>query len=446
MPEPSVSNLSNLRAPITRRNWIALTSGAIAMTALHGGSNVNGNHPLAHACLASDDSIPKKKVAAVVTVYRKNSHADVLVGKILEGWQQDGGPGPALELVSLYVDQFPEEDLSVKLAEKHGFLMCKTIRESITLGGNDVAVDGVLSIGEHGDYPWNEFGQHLYPRKRFFEEITDTFASCKRVVPVFNDKNPGPEWVDAQWMYRRAKELQVPWMAGSSLPVSFRSPDANLKMGSKVEACVGIGYSGLDIYGIHTLEFLQCILERRAGAESGVRSVQAVPTTQIGRLLAEGIIDGNLMDLGLAVTNTDRTAVLESPPSDGAVFLIDYKDGLMVPVLMLPGLAQGIAAAVKPAGEAGFATRVEEREKPYYPHFAYLLKGIEAMIHTDKPTYPVERNMLTAGTLDQLLVSLREGSRKIATPDLEIAYQPTDYSYAPHLPLDGLHEETALKR
>ena len=438
MPEPSASKLSKPHTLITRRDWIGLTSGAIAMTAMQAGSNVYGNHPLTHTRFASDESIPKKKVAAVVTVYRKNSHADVLVGKILEGWQQDGGPGPALELVSLYVDQFPEEDLSVKLSQKHGFRMCKTIREAITLGSNEVAVDGVLSIGEHGEYPWNEFGQHLYPRKRFFEEITDTFANCKRVVPVFNDKHPGPEWKDALWMYQRAKELQVPWMAGSSLPVSFRRPDANLKLNAKVEACVGIGYSGLDIYGIHTLEFLQCILERRAGAESGVRSVQSVPTSQIGRLLTEGIIDGNLMDQGLAVTNTDRAAVLQSPPADGAVFLIEYKDGLMVPVLMLPGLAQGIAVAVKPQGEASFATRVEEREKPYYPHFAYLLKGIEAMIHTGRPAYPVERNMLTAGTLDRLLVSLREGSRQIETPDLEIAYQPTDYSYAPHLTLEGL--------
>jgi hypothetical protein len=58
---------------------------------------------------------PPKKVAAIVTEYRHNSHADVIVGKILEGYNQDGGPGPDLLLMSMYVDQFPEGDLSRKL-------------------------------------------------------------------------------------------------------------------------------------------------------------------------------------------------------------------------------------------------------------------------------------------------------------------------------------------
>ena len=48
-----------------------------------------------------------KRVAAVVTEYRRWSHADVIVGKILEGYNHDGKDGPNLRLVSLYADQFP---------------------------------------------------------------------------------------------------------------------------------------------------------------------------------------------------------------------------------------------------------------------------------------------------------------------------------------------------
>jgi hypothetical protein len=100
----------------------------------------------------------KKRVAAVVTEYRLNSHADVIVGKILEGFDHKGGGFPDLELVSMYVDQFPDNDMSRALAKKHGFRLCQTIDEALTLGGNKLVVDGVLLIGEHGKYPCQRKG------------------------------------------------------------------------------------------------------------------------------------------------------------------------------------------------------------------------------------------------------------------------------------------------
>ncbi len=373
----------------------------------------------------------KKKVAAVVTIYRKFSHADVLLGKILKGWEQTGGSGPNLELVSLYVDQFPSDDLSVELAKEHGFRLCKTIREALTMGSDSLAVDGVLSIGEHGDYPWNNIGQHLYPRRRFFEEITATMESCHQVVPVFNDKHPGPAWEDALWMYDRAKQLSIPWMAGSSLPVSYRDPEVELPMGVSIESAVGIGYSGLDIYGIHTLEFLQSLLERRKSAEQGVKNVQAMPLSKLAAWLDQHPRSVDLMENGLRAAKTDLASVLQTPSDDGALFLVDYVDGLQVPIVMASGHAKGIAAAVKSTDGQIWATRVEEREQPYYPHFAFLLKAIETMVHTGKPSYPVERTLLTSGVLDRLLRSRHQGHIPIATPELRIAYQPVDYPHAP---------------
>ena len=383
-----------------------------------------------------------KPVAGVVTIYRKNSHADVLIGKILEGWKQDGGAGPRLKLVSLYVDQFPDDDMAVSLAKQHGFRMCKSIDEALTLGTNRLAVEGVLSVGEHGDYPHNAIGQHLYPRRRFFEEITATMERCQKVVPVFNDKHPGPQLDDMLWMAQRAKQMNLPWMAGSSLPVGYRDPDVTLPMGAPLEAIVAVGYSGLDVYGFHTLDVMQSIFERRAAKgndggprESGVRSVQCLSIKELARLIDAGTIHGETLDAALASSESSRAAILAKPPEDGVIFIIDYRDGWTVPVLMLPTTARAISVAFKAKNGPVQAARAEERVEPRYPHFACLLKGIEQMILTGKPAYPVERTLLASGMLDRLLTSHHAGDKKIETPELAFEYAPVDYPHGTGLGL-----------
>src|SRR5947209_15248964 len=150
-----------------------------------------------------------KRVAAIVTEYRRHSHADVILSKILEGYFHDGRDLPHLRLVSLYVDQFPGGDMSRALAQKHGFTICDSIEGAVTLGRKEVAVDGVLCIGEHGKYPTNARGQILYPRRRFFEAVADVLARYRRSVPVFNDKHLATTLQDARWMFDRAAELSI---------------------------------------------------------------------------------------------------------------------------------------------------------------------------------------------------------------------------------------------
>src|SRR5207249_1234862 len=155
-------------------------------------------------------------------------------------------------------------------------LLARTIEEAITLGGDGVAVAGVLSIGEHGDYPYTkDTKQHQYPRRRFFDEIAAAFRKYRRVVPVFNDKHLAYAWRDAKAMYDKARDLKIPFLAGSSLPVAWRSPALTLPKGCKLTAALATGYGGLESYGFHALETLQCMVERRKGGETGVESVQA---------------------------------------------------------------------------------------------------------------------------------------------------------------------------
>jgi hypothetical protein len=104
---------------------------------------------------------------------------------------------------------------------------------------------------------------------------------------------------------------------------------------------------------------------------------------------------------------------------------------------MLPTFVGGTSVAIRLKGEQKpRATRFEERTEPRFPHFAYLLKAIERMMHTGQPTYPVERTLLTAGILDRALTSLDDGQKHLLTPELAIEYQPVDYPHAPKPDLD----------
>lgn len=96
-------------------------------------------------------------------------------------------------------------------------------------------------------------------------------------------------------MYDKAKEFNVPFMAGSSLVNCYRNPYLEHDLNAPIEEAIAVGFSGLDICkhsrivrpvacyreaqltmttadcvrlftdGAHTLEVLQCMVERRRG-------------------------------------------------------------------------------------------------------------------------------------------------------------------------------------
>ncbi len=380
-----------------------------------------------------------KKVAAVVTEYRRHSHADVIVGKILEGYNYDGGAGPHLKLVSLYVDQFPAGDMSRALARKHGFRIFDSVAGALTLGGRELAVEGVLCIGEHGRYPTNARGQILYPRRRFFEGVADVFTKSKRSVPVFNDKHLAATWADAKWMYDKARELFVPLLAGSSVPLTWRRPELRLARGCDLVEAVQVGYGPFEGYGFHALEGLQCFAERRKGGETGVKAVQCLQGEEMWKALDRGAWSKELLEAALSRVPAHAPGDYRAPTAkakDAGVFLIEYRDGFRAAVAMLNGwLHEGDGGAFT------FAGKLKSRERPVsthfylqqpdpFAHFAWLVKAIDSMMQTGHPPYPVERTLLTTGVLDAVMISRSEKNRRVETPHLAIRYQPTDFGFA----------------
>ncbi|WP_166830901.1 hypothetical protein [Thalassoroseus pseudoceratinae] len=406
----------------TRREWMQST---LQSAAIAGGLSQFG-----WAASPKREPLP---VAAAVTEYRQNSHADVLVGKILDGFDQQGGDGPDLKLVSLYTDQTPPKELSRSLAQKHGFRICRSIDEAITLGTDQVQVAGVLSIGEHGNYPkTKDTGQKMYPRRRFLDDIANTFRRTGQVVPVFNDKHLGYRFQDASHMVKTAHEMGFPLMAGSSVPVAWRRPPLVLPMECEIEAALAIGYGEPEAYGFHAIEGLQCMIERRRGGETGVVSAQAVQGDARWQAAKAGRWSEELFEAAMKCTPMELKPDWKDRISKVSPFyLFEHADGLKSCVAMANGVSGHFAFAAKLKGQAEpVATWFElELDRPY-GHFTYLLKAIETMFHTGRASYPVERTLLTTGMLDYCMHSIAQDGKPFRTADLNVSYKPVDWPFA----------------
>ena len=370
---------------------------------------------------------PVKKVAALCTAYRAGWHADSIITKFLAGFPTDDGIiAPSVKVVSLYMDQPTPDDLGPKLAAHYGITVFPTVSGALTLGGEKLAVDAVLFVGEHGTYPVNRFGATMYPRMRIAEEIFRVFDLSGRAVPVYIDKHLSYNWLDAKWIYDRAAELGVPLMAGSSVPLAWRNPPLEHPKGSRITEAVALTYASPDSYGVHGVEVIECMIERRAGGERGVASVQCVRGPAFYKAADEGKFSMELVEAAAATVDAKKPGKMQDHAKDPTAIIINYVDGTKGTVVMTHeyyGMRWAYAARVDGQIAAceiifpGVRTR---------PGFSYLGLNIQRMFLTGKPPYPVERTLLSSGIVDVALRSAAADGKLIETPFLNIRYQPYD--------------------
>ncbi len=367
-----------------------------------------------------------KKVAAIDTTYHRYSHADNIVTRFMEGYSIVGKSyPPPCRVASLYIEQVTDRDIGRPLAKQWGVPLAKSPTEALTLGGDKLAVDGVLLIAEHGDYPLTAKGQKLYPRRRFFTEAVKVFRGSKRSVPVFSDKHLAYCWADAKWMYEQKQDLGFPMMAGSSVPVAWRRPDLRPETGIVWERALAVGYghpSYAEGYGFHALEGLQVMMERRKGGETGVKAVQYLEGKDAWDAGKAGRWDRALLDAALAKVPHRGKGKIEDEDQGAIVYLIEYRDGLQAAVYVSPRHCQEFAFAGRASGKAEPLACWYELPKPQRDHFSFQVQAVAHMMVTGKPAYPVERTLLTTGLVDALWESRLKDHQRIETPELTIKY------------------------
>ena len=412
----------DLQTPSSRRRFILNTSAFATAASLY---------PTTWGWASTKRQRPR--VAAVMTVFTHRSHGHVIMENFLGKYHFNGNlTDPGVDVASLYVDQFPDGDMSRKVAKQFGIPIFPTIGEAMRVGGRQLAVDAVLSIGEHGSYPINERGQTEYPRKRFFDEIVTAMRQSNRYIPVFNDKHLSFRWDWAKEMYDTSAAWGIPLMAGSSVPLAERRPQLQLPPHSEITEAISIHGGPVESYDFHGLEVLQSMVEGRHGGESGVASVEFVSGKELWKAAEQGRWSLSLAKTAMAAELGQEPSSLEQLPGEPKVaphaILLRYRDGFKATVLKVG----------RSSTRWNFACRLKGESQPQATSFYVgpwqnrclfkaLSHAIQHHFKTGRAPYPVERTLMVTGILDAAMQA-RQQKQSVSTPHLSIGYAARDFS------------------
>ena len=270
--------------------------------------------------------------------------------------------------------------------------------------------------------------------------MVKVFEASGRSVPVFNDKHLSTTWARCREMVDDSRRLGFPFLAGSSLPVTWRLPQIDMPLDVPLVESVCVGYGGVDSYDFHGLETAQCMSERRRGGERGIRRVHALKGAAMWKALEADDREATRRADGRRAQPQPQPARRDRLP-DGRRHVRVGEEGLAGHDS--PTSSTTSAASARRCSWRRSATsttpglRGDNGEivscQMYLPmpghgsttadFFNPLVRHIEDLVLERRANYPVERTLLTSGMVIAGVDSLHRRPGPVETPEMAVAYQ-----------------------
>ena len=412
---------------------------------------VNASQSFAAGDEAKNAAQPRPKIAAVFSELRFRSHAYNILENFYAPYLFRGDlVDPGCDVVSWYVDQYPADDMAREASAKLKTPIFRTIDEALCVGGNELAVDGVLMIGEHGNYLINEAGVREYPRKLWWDQCLRTMRRSSRFVPLFNDKHFSYRFDWAKEMVDEARAVGMPLMGGSSVPLAERKPALELASDAVIEEAISIHGGGFESYDFHAFDVLQSFVEGRSNTKSGVASVEffdgdaARAAAAAGRWSAELFTATMNVERIVPVTRQTRPPLGTRPqqireekekvaPDDLSqikhAVAVTYRDGLKATILAVGSSSNRWHFGCKLQGEA--KPRVTTMYNGPWGNrglFKGLSHAVQRFYIERREPWPAERTLLTTGLTAAAVRAKLAPGKALETPELAISYSSNDWS------------------
>ena len=374
----------------------------------------------------------KPRIAVLASYWAfTRSHADWIVNKLIDGYWWDGAHTDSrVEVVSVYIHQLQESGLGQKVCQAKNIPIFKTVGEAVTLGGKDLAVDGVVIVAEHGEYATDLKGHWLLPRWWIFQQVIQVFEKSKRSVPVFNDKHLSYNWDEAKWMFNKSRELNFALTGGSSIPAYFRKPEIEIDIDTPIKHSIVIGGAGDEGGIFHAIDVLQGFVERRKGGETGVKSIQSIRGAEAWKWVERNPWAGKLLD-AVAIKFDFKPGYFQETPQTN-ICVINYNDGTKAAIIGGRSVGWTYAGEIQGKNEPTIISMLGWAG-PYDQYHASNAQPhwITEMMVTKKEPFNAERLLLSTGITNHYMESNWEGSkysavgRTLETPELNIKYRST---------------------
>ena len=361
-----------------------------------------------------------------------NSHADWIITKLIDGYWWQGAHTPSrVDVVSIYMHQHDTSVLGQKVAKAKGIPIYKTVAEALTLGGTELAVDGVVIVGEHGNYPIDLYGRWLLPRWWMYNQMIRVFEQSKRSVPVFNDKHLSYNWDESKWMFDKSRELNFPLTGGSNVPIYYRKPEIELDIDTPIKNSLSVGAASDEGAIFHSIDVLQSFVERRKGGETGVKSIQSIRGPETWKWVERNTWAGNLL------ASVEKSYELKTGyfhENDQAnLCIVEYNDGTNAAVISDRGIGWTYAGEIEGQKEAIVVSTLDGYHRPFGQYHASnsLPHWITEMMVTKKEPFNAERLLLSSGITNHYMQSNWENGRfsavgcRIETPYMNMTYRTT---------------------
>lgn len=355
------------------------------------------------------------QIAALISTWFDPAHAHVILGRWLKLFEKDaaaGFPPIKTKLAAVWQEQeCGERNFGPQLLAEGAVPLFPDPEQALNLGGDSFAADGVLIIAEHGLYPLNRFGQKMYPRWEYTSRVLDAIEASNRIVPIFIDKGLSYDPHCALAMYDRICSLGVPTLAGSSLTHCPMNPAWPWERERPLREVVVNFCGGQEIYGFHSMDLVEPIIDGREGGNHGIRSVRSYRGYSIVKAMNSGVFSRDLLEAALAraiddITNWEDTVEWEPVyeqsynqreysnglPAEPVAFVIEYTDGLQVSHVYLGDIHRKfVVAASDQQGNTTTAMPEVGNAEVGYTHFARLSTMIDEMMVSGKSPVPLIR-------------------------------------------------------